>query len=252
MSTRREDETDGDEIATAILEQVGAAAGLRFDRSSTAERVADVLRELISSGDLPPGTPLREQQLVASFEVSRNTIREAFRLLGRERLVVYQLHRGVAVRELDEHDVHDIYRTRRPLELMAIEYSADAPRESLLGLIELVEEAEAAAAAGDWKQVGTLQHLLPPAPRRADRERANQRILPRRRRRTAPRLRTRRAGRPLLAVHPAQPQDRRAAGRGRTAGRGRGADRVPRGGRTPDPGGRSALEGRLRSTGPRC
>jgi DNA-binding GntR family transcriptional regulator len=165
MSTRRADETAGDEIATAILEQVGAAAGLRFDRSSTAERVADVLRELISSGDLPPGTPLREQQLVASFEVSRNTIREAFRLLGRERLVVYQLHRGVAVRELEEHDVHDIYRTRRPLELMAIEYSADAPRESLLALIELVEEAEAAAAAGDWKQVGTLnisfhQHLV--------------------------------------------------------------------------------------------
>ena len=32
-------------------------------------------------------------------------MREAFRLLSRERLVVYNLHRGVAVRELDEHDV---------------------------------------------------------------------------------------------------------------------------------------------------
>src|SRR5262249_56792864 len=139
--------------AEAAVHQVGAAAGLRFDRSSPAERVADVLRELIISGDLLPGTPLREQQLVTSFEVSRNTIREAFRLLGRERLVVYHLHRGVAVRQLDEHDVHDIYRTRRPLELMAIEYSADAPRETLVELVELVEQAEAAAAAGDWKQV---------------------------------------------------------------------------------------------------
>jgi len=165
MSTRRSDEAAGEDAASAILQQVGAAAGLRFDRSSTAERVADVLRELIISGDLPPGTPLREQQLVASFEVSRNTIREAFRLLGRERLVVYHLHRGVAVRQLDEHDVHDIYRTRRPLELMAIEYSAEAPREALLELVELVEQAEAAAAGGDWKQVGTLnivfhQHLV--------------------------------------------------------------------------------------------
>jgi DNA-binding GntR family transcriptional regulator len=154
-----------EEAAEAALQQVGAAAGLRFDRSSTAERVADVLRELIISGDLPPGTPLREQQLVVSFEVSRNTIREAFRLLGRERLVVYHLHRGVAVRRLDEHDVHDIYRTRRPLELMAIEYSAEATKETLAALLDIVEQAEAAAKANDWKQVGTLniafhQHLV--------------------------------------------------------------------------------------------
>jgi len=129
---------------------------LRIDRSSTAERVAELLRELISRGDLPPGTPLREQQLVAKLDVSRNTIREAFRVLGRERLISYHLHRGVAVSRLDEHDVEDIYRTREPLELIAIEYSAGAPREALVELIRIVEEAETAASNGDWKQVGTL------------------------------------------------------------------------------------------------
>jgi DNA-binding GntR family transcriptional regulator len=129
---------------------------IRIDRSSTAERVADALRDLIISGDLPPGTALREQQLVTSLDVSRNTLREAFRLLGRERLVVYNLHRGVAVRELDEHDVEDLYRTREPLELMAIEYSADAPRERLEELLDLVADAERAAREKNWKQVGTL------------------------------------------------------------------------------------------------
>ena len=131
-------------------------ASLRIDRSSTAERVADVLRESIIQGDLPPGTPLREQQLVGSFDVSRNTIREAFRLLGRERLVVYQLHRGVAVRRLDLDDIRDIYRTRRSLELAAIEHSAEAPREALVDLLRLVEEAEQAARVDDWKNVATL------------------------------------------------------------------------------------------------
>ena len=131
-------------------------ASLRLDRSSTAERVADVLRELIIQGDLPPGTPLREQQLVGSFDVSRNTIREAFRLLSRERLVVYHLHRGVAVRQLEPDDVRDIYRTRRSLELTAIEHSAHAPREALLELLALVEEAEEAAGKDDWKHVATL------------------------------------------------------------------------------------------------
>jgi hypothetical protein len=39
---------------------------------------------------------------------------------------------------------------------MAVEYSADAPGVALLEFVELVEQAEAAAEAGDWKQVGTL------------------------------------------------------------------------------------------------
>jgi DNA-binding GntR family transcriptional regulator len=143
-----------DDGATAL--DLDPAATIRIDRSSTAERVADALRDLITRGDLPPGTALREQQLVTSLDVSRNTLREAFRLLGRERLVVYNLHRGVFVRELDEHDVQDIYRTREPLELMAIEYSAEAPRERLEELLELVERAERAARERNWKQVGTL------------------------------------------------------------------------------------------------
>jgi DNA-binding GntR family transcriptional regulator len=148
--------TSSDGGALPASAQLGPAAALRIDRSSTAERVADVLRELIIHGDLPAGTALREQQLVSELDVSRNTLREAFRLLSRERLVTYNLHRGVAVRELDEHDVEDLYRTRTPLELMAIEYSADAPRERIEELLQLVEQAERAAVEDDWKQVATL------------------------------------------------------------------------------------------------
>jgi DNA-binding GntR family transcriptional regulator len=147
---------DKDGAAAAALAQVGSAEALSIDRSSTAERVADVLRELIIRGALPAGTALREAQLVASLDVSRNTLREAFRLLGRERLVRYNLHRGVAVTELSEADVADIYRTRAPLELMAIENSAEAPRERLEELLELVVRAEGAADEGDWNQVATL------------------------------------------------------------------------------------------------
>jgi DNA-binding GntR family transcriptional regulator len=124
-----------DGAAVAALAQLGSAETLRIDRSSTAERVADVLRELIIRGELPAGTALREQQLVTSLDVSRNTLREAFRLLGRERLVSYNLHRGVAVTELTESDVADIYRTRAPIELMAIEYSKQSSREQLMALL---------------------------------------------------------------------------------------------------------------------
>jgi DNA-binding GntR family transcriptional regulator len=131
-------------------------AVLHIDRLSTSERVADVLRDLITRGDLAPGTPLREQQLVETLDVSRNTIREAFRVLARERLLTYHLHRGVAVSQPCDADVRDLYRTREPLELIAIEHTATVPQERLLELLALVEQAEAAGAAGDWKRVGTL------------------------------------------------------------------------------------------------
>jgi DNA-binding GntR family transcriptional regulator len=143
--------------ATAgALEQLQTSRLTRVDRSSTAERVADILRQLIIEGDLAPGTQLREHELVGFLDVSRNTLREAFRLLSRERLVTYHLHRGVAVREVDASDVRDLYRTRAPIELMAIDYSAHAPRGALEELLTLVEEAEEAAAEDDWKRVATL------------------------------------------------------------------------------------------------
>jgi DNA-binding GntR family transcriptional regulator len=106
--------------------------------------------------ELPAGAQLREQQLVNALTVSRNTLREAFRLLAREGLVTHHMHRGVAVRELDEADVHDIFRTREPLEIMGIEDSAQAPREALAKLSDLAAEAERAAEAADWKKVSTL------------------------------------------------------------------------------------------------
>jgi DNA-binding FadR family transcriptional regulator len=65
--------------------------------SSTSEQVADVLRENILNGELKPGAPLREQHIAKMLGISRNMVREAMRLLAREGLVTYHLHRGVVV-----------------------------------------------------------------------------------------------------------------------------------------------------------
>ena len=98
--------------ATSWLQTVAGDIRL-IDRSSTAERVADVLRRRITEGDLPPRTHLSEEQLIVVLRVSRNTLREAFRLLSHEGLLVHELHRGVFVRELDDADLVDLYRLRR-------------------------------------------------------------------------------------------------------------------------------------------
>lgn len=136
-------------------------AGLATERqriapASTAERVVDVLRERISQGEIAPGSKLSEETLSGVLGVSRNTLREAFRLMSHERLVVHELNRGVFVRTLTPADVADLYRVRRLIECSAVRHaSRKALDEGLPGLARAVAAGQAAAEADDWQAVGT-------------------------------------------------------------------------------------------------
>lgn len=103
--------------------EVGGLAEDRplLGRTSTAERVADILRGRVAEGYFRPGERLAEDAIGKALGVSRNTLREAFRLLTHERLLVHELNRGVFVRILAVEDVEDIYRTRRLVECAVVQ-----------------------------------------------------------------------------------------------------------------------------------
>ncbi|MFC4591437.1 GntR family transcriptional regulator [Sphaerisporangium corydalis] len=124
-------------------------------RTSTAERVAAILRQRITEGMFEPGSRLSEESIGAALGVSRNTLREAFRLLSHERLLVHELNRGVFVRRLTAADVVDLYRLRRLIECAAIRDPRGVPEEAVAGLREGVRIAELAAAEERWEDVGT-------------------------------------------------------------------------------------------------
>ncbi|MFF9205249.1 GntR family transcriptional regulator [Streptomyces sp. NPDC014986] len=139
-----------------MAEQLSGLADDRalLGRTSTAERVADILRSRIAEGFFPPGTRLAEDGIGGALGVSRNTLREAFRLLTHERLLVHELNRGVFVRVLTVEDVEDIYRTRRLVECAVVRGLGDPPY-AVGPLAAVVEQGRAAAREGDWKGVGT-------------------------------------------------------------------------------------------------
>jgi DNA-binding GntR family transcriptional regulator len=134
-------------------------------RASTAGRVADVLRTRITEGHLRPGTRLSEEDIGTALGVSRNTLREAFRLLGHERLLVHEFNRGVFVRRLTVADVRDLYQVRRILECGAVRRAAErlgtepSPSGTWADLLApvraAVEEGESAASRDEWVGVGT-------------------------------------------------------------------------------------------------
>lgn len=123
-------------------------------RRSTAEAAAELLRDEIARGRIRPGAQLREEQVAAALSISRNTVREAFRLLSHERLVDHALHRGVFVREASVDDIRAMYLTRRLVTPLAVDACLADPA-AVDRLAAVVDRGVAAAACGDWEGVGT-------------------------------------------------------------------------------------------------
>ncbi|MEV0359922.1 GntR family transcriptional regulator [Nocardia sp. NPDC050697] len=120
------------------------------DRKSTAEMIADRLRDAIMRGSLAPGAQLGEADLAAQFAVSRGPVREAMQRLVSEGLLHSIRHRGIFVIELALDDVVDIYRARTALEGGALELILDGRREiAAAALAPSVTEMTARAEAGD-------------------------------------------------------------------------------------------------------
>jgi DNA-binding GntR family transcriptional regulator len=86
-----------------------------------AGAVAERLREMIKSGELPAGTHLRQADFAERFGVSTTPVREAFVSLAREGLVTQDAHRGVVVFEPSFDELHGIYEIRVALEPLATE-----------------------------------------------------------------------------------------------------------------------------------
>jgi DNA-binding GntR family transcriptional regulator len=130
----------------------------QINRVSVADQVAAVLRQRILEGEFRPGTQLQELPLASSLGVSRNTMREAIRILSQEGLVRRNLHRGVAVSQLSLRDVSEIYHLRRMLELPAV-LSARRPDPDILSEIRIaLEQYEEAVQERDWSRA--VQHDL--------------------------------------------------------------------------------------------
>ncbi|TFI40452.1 GntR family transcriptional regulator [Rhodococcus sp. 1R11] len=88
-------------------------------RSTTGEQVAELIRQAIITGAVGRGAPLREEAIAAQFEVSRRTVRDAFRILEGFGLVRHQRHKGTQVADFDAADIRDLYNTRLVLETAA-------------------------------------------------------------------------------------------------------------------------------------
>jgi len=84
-----------------------------------AELAYESLSASILAGELAGGTQLKETHLAEQLGMSRAPIREAFKRLAEEHLVVERPRHGVFVREFTANDIADIYNVRVAIETVA-------------------------------------------------------------------------------------------------------------------------------------
>jgi DNA-binding GntR family transcriptional regulator len=104
-----------------------------------ADDLALALEEAIVSGEIAPGTVLRQEQLSEQFAVSRTPVREALRRLAALGLVSFVPNRGVRVRTLSREELREAFLVRAELEGLATELAT--PRITDEGLAAL-DQAE--------------------------------------------------------------------------------------------------------------
>lgn len=118
-------------------------------RQGAADQIAEILQDRVLYGQVHPGDSFREVELSAEFNVARNTVREALRLLTREGLATHQVHRGVTVREFTVQEVQDIYGVRKLMQAEAGKRAGTLTPEEIETLAAEVELGRAALDRGD-------------------------------------------------------------------------------------------------------
>lgn len=142
-----------------MVQDLELAADRRLlGRTSTVERLADILRSRITEGYFKPGDRLPEDSIGKALEVSRNTLREAFRLLTHERLLVHELNRGVFVCKLTIEDLIDVYRVRKLVECGAVRGLSGPPRVD--DMAAAVAQGDEAMRAQNWRALGTANMVF--------------------------------------------------------------------------------------------
>ncbi|MBV8081078.1 MAG: GntR family transcriptional regulator [Actinobacteria bacterium] len=105
-----------------------------------ADEIALLVEEAIVSGELAPGTVLRQEQLSAQYSVSRTPVREALRRLSALGLVSFEKNRGFRVRTLSRHEMWEAFLLRAELESLITGIAAEKITSDELAELDQAEK----------------------------------------------------------------------------------------------------------------
>ncbi|MEO9339356.1 GntR family transcriptional regulator [Mesorhizobium sp. SB112] len=126
-----------------------------------AVRISKTLAERIISGTLEAGARLRQDHIAVEFDASHVPVREAFRLLEAQGLVVSEPRRGVRVAGFSLDEVKEVAEMRAALEVLALRHAAPHLTSAILDRAE--DATKAGDKAGDvqaWEDANRAFHRI--------------------------------------------------------------------------------------------
>jgi DNA-binding GntR family transcriptional regulator len=138
-----------------------ATADLWGGAASLADQAYLRLREEIIGVELPPGTVLRDEELMRRLGVGRTPVREAVQRLVRDGFVTVIPRRGTLVSEINITDLAGIYEVRAQLESWAAGLAAErAGASDHAEAEELLRELDALDASGRYEELLVLDRRI--------------------------------------------------------------------------------------------
>jgi DNA-binding GntR family transcriptional regulator len=163
FSLHGEADVAGAHLEAALQERATIESNLRLiyqnihGQESSADAAHHTLHEAITTGMLPPGWLLREENLAGVFQVSRTPIREALMRLEREHLVEHFRRRGLVVSEVTTEQVLEVYIIREALDGIAARLAAQFATEAdIIEMGEINHLIQLAYEGGDYQQMARL------------------------------------------------------------------------------------------------
>ena len=135
--------------------------GLRpEDGRLLSEKIASEIRSAVLSGEMRPGTRIRQELLAAHFGASRIPVREALKQLENEGLVVLAPNRGAWIADVNSEESIEVYKIREAVEPLAIFESVPSLTDSDINSLDAtVRELESVTTLEGYIQLDREFHL---------------------------------------------------------------------------------------------
>ena len=128
------------------------------------QRAYDYVKAQIMNLGIKPGDYITDTETAQKLRISRTPVREAFRRLEHEGLLIYEARRGWRVYSLSLDDIHDIFQIKLAIEGMiagkaALSHDQEARGELRMYLDELCQAVQE-GDTGRWLELDAEIHAL--------------------------------------------------------------------------------------------
>lgn len=131
-----------------------------LDVRTISDRLVDIIRDRILSGEIPPSVAIRQDSLAAELQISKIPLREALARLEQDGLLISHPNRGFFVRSLSTREAEEVFALRLRIEPDAAAFASKAATEEERQEASTALERLVIAAAAHEATVGSLNRAF--------------------------------------------------------------------------------------------